>query len=199
MRAPPFFMVNADIRLVIPNRQLLPQYVAALERRWSPHTMRDDVIDEELAQIARDPDKFLAAQVDREAAGGPVTLPDGSKVARLPGYRLWISDGEFCGMINLRWQPGTTELPPHVLGHIGYTIVPWKRGRGYATRALALMLREARREGLPEVVISTDPDNVASQRVIEANGGTGRERVDRPAQYGGTAGLRYRVPTPPLT
>lgn len=100
-------------------------------------------------------------------------------------------------MINLRWQRGTCELPPHVLGHIGYSVVPWKQRRGYATQALALMLREARREGLAEVIVTTDPDNVASQRVIEANGGVGRERFTRPPAYGSTEGLRYRIPTPP--
>ena len=56
---------------------------------------------------------------------------------------MW--DGEFCGSIGFRWQPGTSTLPPYVLGHIGYAVVPWKRGRGYATQALALLLPEARK------------------------------------------------------
>src|SRR2546430_6881442 len=37
------------------------------------------------------------------------TLPDGSVVPRLPGYRKWIWDGEFCGVIGFRWQPGRSE------------------------------------------------------------------------------------------
>lgn len=184
-----------QVRLRVPAHDMLPQYIAALESGWSPHTMRPEVAQEELALIAADADGFIAHQVDRDARGGPVRLPDGREVARLPGYRLWISDGDFCGMINLRWQKGTTELPPHVLGHIGYTVVPWKQRRGYATQALALMLREARREGLDHVIISTDPDNIASQRVIEANGGVDREVFIRPAEYGHSPGVRYRVPT----
>ena len=71
-----------------------------------------------------------------------------AQVARLPGYRRWLWDGEFCGSIDFRWQPGTTALPPHCLGHIGYGVVPWKQGRGYATRALSLLLPAARAEGL---------------------------------------------------
>lgn len=188
----------AEVRLVIPSREYLPGYVAALERGWSPDNLRPEVAQEQLAKIAGDADGFLAGLVDREARGGPITLPDGSQVRRLPGYTLWIVDGEFCGSINLRWQPGTTALPPTCPGHIGYAIVTWKRNRGYAKKALALMLREARREGLAEVTITTDPGNVASQRVIEANGGAPPEGFDRGAQYGHAEGLRYRLPTPEI-
>src|SRR5260370_1107296 len=84
-------------------------------------------------RIAADGDAFLASLVDKEAAGDPITLPDGMTVPRLPGYRRWLWDGEFCGSIGLRWQRGTEALPPYCLGHIGYAVVPWKQGRGYAT------------------------------------------------------------------
>ena len=86
-----------------------------------------DAAREELAKIAEDPAAFVASLDDREAKAGPVTLPDGSKVPRLPGYRRWMWDGEFCGSIGFRWQKGTSALPPYVLGHIGYAVVPWKR------------------------------------------------------------------------
>ena len=188
----------AEVRLVIPSREYLADYVAALERGWSPDNLRPEVAQEQLAAIEADADGFLASLIDREARGGPVTLPDGSQVARLPGYRLWIVDGEFAGSIGIRWVPGSQELPAHVQGHIGYAVVPWKRDRGYAKAALALMLREARREGLEEVMVTTDPDNVASQRVIEANGGRDPERYVRGPEYGHSTGLRYRLRTPPL-
>ena len=104
---------------------------------------------------------------------------------------MW--DGEFCGSINFRWQRGTTALPPHVLGHIGYAVVPWKQRLGHATSALRQLLDDVRAEGLAFVELTTDPDNLASQRVIEANGGVLRERFTKPAQYGGVEGLRYRI------
>ncbi len=72
-------------------------------------------------------------------------------------------------------------------------MVPWKRGRGYATLALNLMLPEVKAEGLEFVEITTDPTNIASQRVIEANGGVLVERFVKPPQMGGTEGLRYRI------
>lgn len=184
-----------DMTLVWPSREYLPSYVAALERGWSPDNLRGRVaVDEELARIAADADAFLASLVDKEAAGHPITLPDGTKVPRLPGYRRWMWDGEFCGSIGLRWQRGTEALPPHCLGHIGYAVVPWKQRRGYATRALREVLREAKGEGLRFVEITTDPDNVASQRVVEANGGVLVEEFVTPPSLGGERKLRYRVP-----
>ena len=182
------------LELVRPSVEHLPGYVAALQRGWSADNLRGAAAAaEELAHIAADAAEFLARRVDREARGGPVTLPDGSQVARLPGLRLWLWDGEFCGSIGLRWPAGGGAMPPHVLGHIGYAVVPWKQRRGYATRALALLLPQARAEGLQHVEITTDPTNIASQRVIEANGGVVVERFDRPAPYGGTPALRYRI------
>jgi predicted acetyltransferase len=182
------------MKLVWPSREYLPSYVAALERGWSPdHTRGLAATKEELRRIAHDADAYLASLVDREARGDPIVLPDGTRVPRLPGYNRWLWDGEFCGRIGIRWQPGTEALPPHCLGHIGYTVVPWKQRRGYATRALRDMLQEARAEGLRYVEITTDPDNVGSQRVIEANGGVLFEEFIKPKALGGTRGLRYRV------
>ena len=182
--------------LVWPALEHLPSYAAALERDWSPDTLRPEAAREELARIAADPASFIAEQVDREGAGPPVTLPDGTKAKRLPGYRRWIWDGEFCGVIGLRWQPGTEALPPHVLGHIGFSVVPWKRKRGYATRALALMLEDAAHEGLRYVELTTKVENVASQRVIAANHGRLIERFTTPGEYGERAALRFRIDLP---
>ena len=148
---------------------------------------------EELRAIGADPDAFLASLVDREAAGPPITLPDGTRAQRLPGYRKWMWDGAFVGTIGFRWQPGTNALPPHVLGHMGYAVIPWMRGRGYATRAPRLLLPEAKAEGLTYVELTVEPTNQASRWVIEANGGVLIEEFVTPAGYGHTHGLRYRV------
>jgi predicted acetyltransferase len=182
------------LELVKPALEFLPEYKAALERDWSPDNVRGAAAArEELEKIATDPAAFVALLNDPQAKGGPIKLPDGSTVPRLPGFRRWMWDGAFCGSIGFRWQPGTSELPPHVLGHIGYTVVPWKRGLGYAKRALALMLIEARDEGLTFVHVTAHPDNAASQAVIRANDGRLVERFREPTAHGGKESLRFRI------
>jgi len=179
--------------LVKPSIAELPSYVAALEQGWSPDNMRQAVAGEHLHKITADALGFLASLDAPDARGEPFQLPDGSRVPRLPGITRWIWDGEFCGSIGLRWQPGTSALPPHVLGHIGYHVVPWKQRRGYATQALALLLPEARSQGLAHVELTTDPANLASQRVILACGGRLVEHFRKPAAFGGAEGLRFRI------
>jgi predicted acetyltransferase len=178
------------MELVWPVAQYLPGYVHALEQGWSPDNLRQEAAAEQLERITGDPQRFLSEQIDREANGPPVILPDGTQVQRLPGYSLWMWDGDFCGTIGFRWQPGTTDLPPYCLGHIGYSVVPWKRWRGYATRALHLLLPYVRKEGLPFVEITTDVSNIPSQRVVEANGG---QLVERFRPSNGSEKLRYRI------
>jgi predicted acetyltransferase len=191
------------LELVKPALGFVSEYKAALERGWSADNARGAAAArEELDKIATDPAAFVAQLDDPEAKGGPITLPDGSTVPRLPGFRRWLWDGAFCGSIGFRWQPGTSALPPHVLGHVGYAVVPWKRGRGYAKEALALLLRDVRDrmrdEGLVYIEVTTDADNAASTAVILANGGRLIERFRKPEAYGAMPSLRFRIELNPV-
>jgi predicted acetyltransferase len=181
------------VNLVWPTLDHLASYAAALERGWSPDNLRSEVAREQLARIAADRDGFLRSLVDVDARGGPIVLPDGTTVRRLPGFVRWMWDGEFCGIIGFRWQPGTEALPPTCLGHVGYSVVPWKRRLGYATRALHDLLPDAADTGLRYIEITTMPGNVPSRKVIEANGGTLLEEFVAPASLGGKRHLRYRI------
>ncbi len=183
------------MELVAPSLDRLPAYADALRRGfWSDNLRREESAREELAMIAADPADFVASLDDPEGKRPPIRLPDGTTVARLPGFRRWMWDDGFCGAVNFRWQPGTSELPAHVLGHLGYAVVPWRQRRGYATRALALMLPEARRRGLAHVDLTTDPDNLPSQKVITANGGHLVRRFTKAAGHGAGETLLFRIP-----
>lgn len=71
---------------------------------------------------------------------------------------------------------------------------PWKRRRGLATAALRALLPEIGGLGLPCVDITTDVDNLASQKVITANGGVLVERFAKPTAYGpDSPALRWRI------
>lgn len=180
--------------LVTPRAEYLPQYVAALKTGWSADNTREkEAADEELIRIEKEADLFIALQDDEEARGEPIKLPDGSIWPRLPGIKRWIWDGAFCGAIGFRWQKGTEELPPHVLGHIGFSVVPWKRKQGHASVALGLVLAEAKARGLAYVELTTDLDNPGSQKVVEANGAQPARRFTKPEMYGGHEGLLYRI------
>ena len=90
------------------------------------------------------------------------------------GTYLWMVDdtldgAEVVGRISLRHA--LTPWLLEVAGHIGYAVRPSARQRGHATRALALMLPVAAARGLDPVLVTCDEDNVASRKVIEANGG----------------------------
>jgi predicted acetyltransferase len=145
----------------------------------------------ELTRVRKDPTAFLANQLRQ---GGSLHLGDGRVVVKLPFRLFWIWDGAFCGAINLRFRRGTEDLPAHVSGHVGYAVVPWKGGMGYGKRAFALLLPFAAADGLARVLVTSDENNVASRKVIRANGGvlTGRVAApDDPEKYQ----LRFWVPT----
>ncbi len=179
----------SSIALIDPSLEWLPAYEQALARGWSPNT-EQDVSREQLLHLRRNPGQFLY-----DLYRSPLfRLPDGSQVPRLPAHEFWISDGEFCGRIGFRFQRGTEDLPATVFGHVGYTIVPWKQRRGYATQALRLILPVARSEGFSRVQITCDNDNEASRRVILANGGILDGTFPHPSRPGHVK-LSFWVPT----
>lgn len=170
-----------------------------LAGRWNPGGGGDPVTLPDGTQVPRLPnlqhwiwdDAAVGAAGGADAADAPdaAAVPDAADAADEPDRAA----GPFCGLINLRWVPGGGPLPPYVLGHIGYAVVPWRRRRGLAAWALRQVLPLARAQGLPAVELTTDPDNLASQRVIEACGGVLVERFTKPAAHGGGEGLRYRI------
>jgi predicted acetyltransferase len=97
----------------------------------------------------------------------------------------WVDGAEYLGRLAIRHR-----LTPHLReygGHIGYDVRPSARRRGHATAMLAAALPVTHALGIDPVLVTCDDDNVASRKVIEANGGVLEDRRG--------VKLRYWVPT----
>ena len=80
-----------------------------------------------------------------------------------------MEEGRFVGVVNLRHDLNDTLR--RMGGHVGYSVAPSFRGRGYATRLLANALDRLTTLGVTRALLTCDPRNVGSVRVIEKNGG----------------------------
>ena len=83
---------------------------------------------------------------------------------RCRGAWLVVSGGEVVGLCSYRRPPCDGEV------EIGYGIAPSRRGRGHATRAVALMAEIANGEGLTALLAQTSRANPASAAVLRRNG-----------------------------
>ncbi len=93
-------------------------------------------------------------------------LPEGW----VAGTTFWLVDGDrFIGKVEVRHR--LTAALRLRGGHVGYSIRPTMRRRGYGTLALSLVLPGCIALGLDRVLVTCDESNEASRRIIESNGG----------------------------
>nr|WP_255669829.1 GNAT family N-acetyltransferase [Aeromicrobium wangtongii] len=78
-------------------------------------------------------------------------------------------DGEVVGRSSIRWE--LNDFLRRLGGHIGYAVRPAHRRQGYATEILRQSVQILRDRGVHRILVTCDDDNLASARVIEANGG----------------------------
>ena len=110
-------------------------------------------------------DEWLARVRSYES---PDTLPEGLVIATQ--YMLVReSDGRLLGMLQLRHT--LNDYLAKYAGHIGYSVRPSERRKGYAKSMLKACLPYCRELGLRRILISCVRGNEASARTILANGG----------------------------
>ncbi|UQW99572.1 GNAT family N-acetyltransferase [Streptomyces sp. RerS4] len=151
--------------LIAPTARLHASWLEAREE-WGSDAHLDG------AGLAADDDvrtaEGFAAWAERLRAYGDRSVP--VEQGRVHATYWWIADGDtYLGCIDLRHYLNAFLLDAG--GHIGYSVRPSARGRGVATWALGEALYEARLLAMDRVLLTCDPDNEASARTIERNGG----------------------------
>ena len=96
-------------------------------------------------------------------------MPNGEKVPARTFFLVREADRRIVGMINIRLT--LNERLRRYGGHIGYSIRPTERGKGYNKINLYLGLKVCAAHGIDSVFLDADLDNPASWRTMEALGG----------------------------
>lgn len=96
-----------------------------------------------------------------------INLPEGW----VPDIQLvaFSIDGQAVGFLNIRLCLNDFLLEEG--GHIGYSIRPSERGKGYAKESLRQGLQVAKGKNIKRALVTCSTENPASRAVILANGG----------------------------
>ena len=114
---------------------------------------------------------FLAKHKD------PKAIPEG----RVPATQLIFvreEDRKIVGMIDIRHY--LSEYLEKYGGHIGYSVAPSERLKGYATQMLKATLPVCKKLGIDKVLITCIKGNEGSKRTILNNGGVYETTVYEP-------------------
>lgn len=107
----------------------------------------------------------------------PQTVPEG----RVPSTQFIFvreEDSKIVGMIDIRHH--LNEFLEMFGGHIGYSVAPSERRKGYATQMLKEALSVCKDLGIRKVLITCIKDNEGSRRTILNNGGMYESTVYEP-------------------
>ena len=88
------------------------------------------------------------------------------------------SDNKLVGMIQIRHY--FNEYLEKYAGHIGYSVRPSQRRKGYANQMLKMVLPHCAALGLDRILVCCIDGNIASEKTILANGGVYEYTVYEP-------------------
>lgn len=114
-----------------------------------------------------------------ESMKDEATLPPGRVTATQYIY-VREEDGKIVGMLQIRHR--LNEYLEKYGGHIGYSVAPDERQKGYASGMLKKALEKCRELGITRVLITCFETNEASRRTILKNGGIYESTVYEPGE-----------------
>lgn len=168
-------MNNSQLTLILPDEHFAESYLSCMaemrdlgEKVWDATVPRAD---ESTAQFVA---RLLRAK----------TSPEPGLVSETTYWA--ILDREVVGRIALRHT--LNKNLEEFGGHIGYEVRPSARRKGVATEMLRLMLQTPKAKEIGRVLLTCAPDNIASNKTIQKNGGALSEtkfveRVQRHTNY----------------
>ncbi|MBQ8302233.1 MAG: GNAT family N-acetyltransferase [Clostridia bacterium] len=121
-----------------------------------------------------DPYEYIQRSIDCQ---NEETMPKGL----VPATQFMFireSDNKLIGMIQVRHY--FNDYLSKYGGHVGYSVRPSERRRGYAKEMLKAVIPYCREIGLNRVLITCIEDNLGSEKTIIANGGKYESTIFEP-------------------
>ncbi len=149
-----------------PHKDYLDSYLKAVEEGMDLNPPRAEFIE----KITTDFDGWLHEQLNPKK--GYVTLTSGAVTKLVPQTNRWLvnRDGaEFLGRVAIRHK--LNDALKQDGGHIGYSVRPTARRKGYGKKLMAEGLRVAKSFKIKKALVTCNDDNIGSRKIIEGAGG----------------------------
>ena len=122
----------------------------------------------------KNPEEYIQVCKDYE-------YPEKAPAHLVPATQFFFirrNDNKLVGMIQVRHR--LNDYLEKYAGHIGYSVRPSERRKGYAKKMLKMTLPFCRQIGLDKVLITCIDGNIGSEKTILSNGGVYESTVHEP-------------------